>query len=263
MPANHDFSPILPGGSLMLAWQVKGRNVLIIGGGNVAAGRIIKVLEANAIVTLVSPRRGLTPEVAHRVNSGQITHYKDREFDESDLDGVDMCLTAIDSSEASTKIWKLCKARRIPVNVADVPSECDFYFGSEHRDGPLQIMISTNGAAPKLANLIRRSIAENLPKNAGEGCLNVGKLRRKLRSVAPGTAEGPQRMKWYGLWFTGLMTRMIDICQKYSLDELILLDDEDMDRLLFHYRDGAVPPYWKIHNKGVPYEFDGSFGWHC
>ena len=189
----------------MLAWQIKGKNVLIVGGGNVAAGRIVNVLEADALVTLVCPRKGLLTEVAHRVNTGQISHYKDKEFDPSDLDGVDMCLTAIDSPEASSRIWKLCKEKRIPVNVADVPPECDFYFGSQHRDGPLQIMISTNGSAPKLANLIRLHIAESLPENVGRGCLNVGKLRRKLRSIAPGPSEGPKRMKWYvrGVW--GLM----------------------------------------------------------
>lgn len=181
----------------MLAWQVKGKNVLIVGGGNVAAGRIVNVLAADAVVTLVCPRKGLLPEVAYRVNRGQIAHYKDKEFDESDLDGIDMCLTAIDSPEASTRIWKLCKQLRIPVNVADVPSECDFYFGSQHRDGPLQIMISTNGSAPKLANLIRLRIAECLPSNAGRGCQNVGKLRRKLRTIAPGATEGPKRMRWY------------------------------------------------------------------
>ena len=108
-----------------------------------------------------------------------------------------MCLTAIDSPDASTQIWKLCKEKKIPVNVADVPSECDFYFGSQHRDGPLQIMISTNGSAPKLANLIRLRVAGSLPANAGQGCVNVGKLRRKLRAIALGSAEGPKRMKWY------------------------------------------------------------------
>jgi precorrin-2 dehydrogenase / sirohydrochlorin ferrochelatase len=181
----------------MLAWQVKGKNVLIVGGGNVAAGRIVNVLEADANITLVAPRKGLIPEVAYRVDNGQIMTYKDKEFDESDLEGVDMCLTAIDSPEASSHIWKLCKGKKVPVNVADVPPECDFYFGSQHRDGPLQVMISTNGAAPKLANLIRLHIAESLPKNTGRGCQNVGRLRRKLRAIAPGPTEGPKRMKWY------------------------------------------------------------------
>jgi precorrin-2 dehydrogenase/sirohydrochlorin ferrochelatase len=195
--STNNFPAIRHGGSLMLAWQVRGKNVLIVGGGNVAAGRIVNVLDADAIVTLVSPRKGLLPEVAHRVDYGEITHYKDKEFENSDLDGMDMCLTAIDSPEVSTQIWKLCKARKIPVNVADVPQECDFYFGSQHRDGPLQVMISTNGSAPKLSNLLRLRIAESLPVNVGRGCQNVGILRKKLRRIAPGTADGSKRMKWY------------------------------------------------------------------
>lgn len=196
-PGGDDFQGIRCGGSLIVAWQVRDKNVLVVGGGNVAAGRIVNVLDADAIVTLVCPRKGMNPEVAYRVETGQVAHYRDKEFDDSDLDGTDMCLTAVDSPEVSTRIWKLCKERKIPVNVADVPSECDFYFGSQHRDGPLQIMISTNGTAPKLANLIRLRIAECLPSNAGRACLNVGKLRRKLRGIAPGTAEGSKRMRWY------------------------------------------------------------------
>ena len=57
-------------------------------------------------------------------------------------------------------------------------------------------MISGNGSATKLANLIRLHIAEGLHENAGQTCQNVGKLRGKLRGIAPGPAEGPKRMKW-------------------------------------------------------------------
>ena len=190
------YPPIRRGGSLMLAWQVKGKSVLVIGGGHVAAGRIVNALEADANVTVLTPRKGLLPEIAHRIDTGQITTYKDKEFEEADLNGVDLCFAAIDSPDVSSRIWRACKERRIPVNVADVPGECDFYFGSQHRDGPLQIMISTNGTAPKLANLIRVYIARCLPRNAGSGCSNVGRLRRKLRAISPGHTEVSKRMKW-------------------------------------------------------------------
>jgi len=109
---------------------------------------------------------------------------------------MDMVLAAVDDPEASTQIYKLCKQQRIPVNVADVPPECDFYFGSVHRDGPLQIMISTNGNGPKLANIIRRQIAATLPSNVGEAIKKVGTLRRKLRKLAPSQDESPKRMQW-------------------------------------------------------------------
>ena len=161
----------------------------------VAAGRILNVLNADAKVTVVSPRQGLNHEVAYRIEKGQVD-YVDRKFEPSDLDNVDMVLTAIDDPEASSQIWKLCKERKIAANIADVPPECDFYFGSVHRDGPLQIMVSTNGKGPRLANIVRRSIAENLPDNVGEAISKIGKLRQMLRKVAPNPEEGPKRMAW-------------------------------------------------------------------
>jgi precorrin-2 dehydrogenase / sirohydrochlorin ferrochelatase len=107
-----------------------------------------------------------------------------------------MVLVAIDDVPASTAFWKLCKRLRIAANIADVPPECDFYFGSVHRDGPLQIMVSTNGNGPKLANIIRRGIASSLPANVGDAIVKVGQLRKRLRKVAPNIAEGPKRMQW-------------------------------------------------------------------
>ena len=161
----------------------------------VAAGRILNVLNADAKVTVVSPRERLNPEVAFRIEKGQVD-YVDRKFEASDLDNVDMVLTAVDDPEASSQIWKLCKERKIAANIADVPPECDFYFGSVHRDGPLQIMVSTNGNGPRLANIVRRSIAANLPANVGDAISKVGKLRQMLRKVAPKPKEGPKRMAW-------------------------------------------------------------------
>ncbi len=111
-----------------------------------------------------------------------------------------MVFTAVDDPEASTQIYKLCQERHIPANIADVPPECDFYFGSVHRDGPLQIMISTNGNGPKLASIVRKQIAKSLPKNIGMAITKVGELRRKLRVVAPNQEEGPKRMRWYDLF---------------------------------------------------------------
>ena len=161
----------------------------------VAAGRILSVLNADASVTVVSPRSGLNAEVAYRVEQKQV-HFVDRKFEPSDLDGVDMVLTAVDDPSASSQIYHLCKERNIPANIADVPPECDFYFGSVHRDGPLQIMISTNGNGPKVASIVRKQIAASLPSNIGAAVTKVGALRKKLRRVAPMTEEGPKRMQW-------------------------------------------------------------------
>ncbi|KAI6316747.1 hypothetical protein MCOR34_004245 [Pyricularia oryzae] len=236
MAAPSEFPEIQGGGSLMLAWQIRGKKALIVGGGEVAAGRIYHLLNADAAVTCVSPSAGLHPEVAHRIAHGQVTHV-DRVFVPTDLDdpAISMVLVAIDDPVASSEIWKLCKARRIPANIADVPPECDFYFGSIHRDGPLQIMVSTNGKGPRLANQIRRHIAESLPPNAGAAVEKVGALRARLRQIAPDAEEGPKRMRW-----------MIMVSDALTFEQLCALTDEDMENILGYYMAEGVPTFKEI-----------------
>ena len=202
-------------------------------------------------MTVVSPRDGLNPEVAYRVEKGQVD-YHDRKFEPSDLDNVDMVLTAVDDPDASTDIWKLCKEKKVAANIADVPPECDFYFGSVHRDGPLQIMVSTNGNGPKLASIVRKQIAKNLPNNIGAAIQKVGTLRKKLRKVAPDVEEGPKRMGW-----------MSKVCEQWSLEDLVEMEEKDMERLLCFYKPNTVPTFEEIRHGDLAegFAFDGSFGW--
>ncbi|PVI01913.1 siroheme synthase [Periconia macrospinosa] len=242
-----NYPEIQGGGSLILAWQVRNKKVLVVGGGEVAAGRIVNVLNADAKVTVVCPHSGLNDEVFFRVANKQVEHV-DRKFQPSDLDGVDMVLTAVDDPEASSQIYKLCHEKRIPANIADVPPECDFYFGSVHRDGPLQIMVSTNGNGPKLANIVRRQIADTLPHNIGLAVQRVGMLRKKLRKVAPNIAEGPKRMQW-----------MSKVCEQWTLDELCDMTEEDMEMLLEYYSPGLVPSFETVRLQEPDGAYDGPF----
>lgn len=235
----------------------------------VAAGRILNVLNADAKVTVVSPRSGLNPEVAYRIEQGQVEYF-DRKFEPSDLDGADMVMTAVDDPIASSEIWKLCKERKIAANIADVPPECDFYFGSVHRDGPLQIMVSTNGKGPRLANIVRRKIAETLPKNTGQAIIKVGKLRQMLRGVAPDISEGPKRMAWYVGFdlcrrYVLIECRMIKVSDSYSLEDLCDMKEEEMAQLLGFYGPDEVPTLKRLRGEEdleafEPPGFDGSFG---
>ena len=63
----------LAGGSLLLAWQLKDKNVLIVGGGDVASGRIESVLVADAHITLISPSNVLHPLTNQRKAKGVFT----------------------------------------------------------------------------------------------------------------------------------------------------------------------------------------------
>ena len=227
----------------------------------------MNVLNADAKVTVVSPREGLNDEVAYRIKQGQVDYF-DRKFKPSDLDGADMVLTAIDDPAASSDIWKLCKERKVAANIADVPPECDFYFGSVHRDGPLQVMVSTNGNGPKLASMIRKQIAASLPENIGTAIQRVGLLRRKLRRTAPDTEEGPKRMQWYvdpskASFEAYDLARMSRVCESWSLEDLTHMSEQEMEQLLGYYGSDQVPTLQLIRGDSnlEPFQFDGSFGW--
>lgn len=215
----------MPNTSLLLAWQLKGKRVLILGGGDVGSGRLESVLAAEAAVTLVGPRAGLHPRTVNLLKQDpDRILYHDRDFSGvQDLEGVDMVLTAIDDPNTSRYICNLARERRIPVNVADIPPLCDFYFGSQIQRGNLQILISTNGQSPKLANIIKKRIESNLPESTPKAIENVGMLRARLRERAPGIGGdvGKRRMRW-----------MTDVCTKWSLDDLALLDDRGIERML-------------------------------
>jgi len=197
---------------------------LVVGGGHVATSRIQHVLAAGAKLTVVSPAQGLNEETKSLIDDDHNNIvFHDRAFLSTDLDNMDMVLTAIDDVELSRRIGSSCRDRRIPVNVADDPSYCDFYFGSQIRQGPLQIMVSTNGKSPKLANILRKRIEESIPKGAGEAIEKVGALREKLKERAPGVGGdvSKRRMKW-----------VVDLCTSWELDDLAGLDDGQIERLL-------------------------------
>ncbi|KAF8077851.1 siroheme synthase [Lyophyllum atratum] len=204
------------GGSLLIAWQLKDKHVLIVGGGEVASQRIESILATDAHIAVLSPHNGLNPRTKRFIDAhpDRIT-YHDRLFaGVEELEGMDMVLTALDDVDLSRDICNMCRKARIPVNAADIPDSCDFYFGSQIRDGPLQIMISTNGNGPKMANLVKKK----LQKRAF-----WWELRAQLKVRAPGVGGliGKRRMKW-----------MTNVCNVWEMKSLQLLDDAMMQKLL-------------------------------
>ena len=156
------------------------------------------------------------------------------------------------AASASRTVARLCRARAIPVNVADVPAECDFYFGSVLRDGPLQVVVSTNGEGPRMAALVRRWIARNLPRGVGVATARVGLLRRRVRIVAPAAEDSGRRMRWVS-----------GLCDRWSLEDLADMSEEDMLRLLEYFKKDEVPTLQQVRwgKDGEQPPFDGSFGW--
>lgn len=125
--------------------------VLVAGGGKVGLRKARGLVEAGALVTVVSPRHETElEELGVRILS--------RGFEDSDLNGMTLVLAATDNRAVNRHIADLCKQRGIPVNVADAPEECDFLVPARVRQGDLQIAISTSGTSPSLAKDLRQKL---------------------------------------------------------------------------------------------------------
>jgi precorrin-2 dehydrogenase/sirohydrochlorin ferrochelatase len=56
---------------------------------------------------------------------------------------------------------------------------------------------------------------------------------------------------------------MSKVCETWSLEDLVAIDEEEMEALLGYYESGVVPSFKTVHHALDPNEpaFDGSFGW--
>ncbi|OCF35654.1 precorrin-2 dehydrogenase/sirohydrochlorin ferrochelatase [Kwoniella heveanensis BCC8398] len=226
---SEDYPPIVQGASLLLALRLANRPILLIGGGLVASQRLYFLLESSAHITLISPAP-LHPSIQHRIDdpstSSQITWlnrpYKGRE-DEVKVKGFDLVMTAIDDNDLSKEVCDLCREEKVMVNVADIPPQCDFYFGAQLRKGPLQILISTGGMGPRAGAMIRDIVLEALPDNIEEAVEGVGLLRSDLRKRAPGVGGqlGQERMDW-----------MKGVCDKWGLAKMERFRDESVRKTI-------------------------------
>lgn len=210
--------------------------MLIVGGGEVASQRIESILGADANIILLAPFSGLSRRTKDFLSKypSRITH-RDREYSgPSEINDMGMVLTALDDVDVSRDIVSQCRTAKIPVNAADIPPSCDFYFGSQIRDGPLQIMISTNGNGPRLAALVKGRVQAALSGKEGAAIEKVGQLRTLLKQRAPGVGGdlGRRRMKW-----------MTKLCNEWDMDDFTQLDEAMMNKLLDDgWENDIVPP---------------------
>ena len=78
-------------------------------------------------------------------------------------------------------------AAKVPVNVVDKPSYCDFRFGTIVNRSPVVIGISTDGAAPILGQAIRRRIETLLPPALSQWAALAARVRGAvMERLAPG-----------------------------------------------------------------------------
>lgn len=142
-------------GYLPLFLDVTGRSCVVIGGGAVAERKIRGLEDAGAMITVISP--AATPAIARLAELGRVRHVC-RRYRDGDLYGATLALVATGDEAANRLAAEEAARLGIPVNVADAPELCSFIAPSVVKRGDLQIAISTGGASPATARMLRNRI---------------------------------------------------------------------------------------------------------
>ncbi len=162
--------------------KLQGRQVLVVGAGNVALEKIGSLLKAGAQV------RALAPEARDEVRTlaeNATIEWIQRPFRPSDLDGFALVIAATDVPEVNAAVYREAGLRGVLCNSVDDIPNCDFFFGSVVRRGDLQIAISTAGESPAYAQRLRKEIDARLATDAGEWLSGIGNLRRQILATLP------------------------------------------------------------------------------
>ena len=138
---------------------VRGRKVVVVGAGRIAARKIEPLLDLGAVVVVIAPAIG--EGVRAWAEAGRCT-VAEREFAPGDLDGAWLALTATDVPEVNAAVFEAGEAARVWVNSADDPANCAFTMMSVVRRSDLVVAVSTGGRSPALAAYLRRHLNEEL-----------------------------------------------------------------------------------------------------
>ena len=143
-----------------IALDLTGRPCLVVGGGAIALRKVSALVEAGARVMVVSP--WLTPALLRLAAEAPLS-WRPREYVAGDAAGFVLVMVATDDRAANAAVAAECRERGIWVNCADDPDRCDFILPSVFRRGAVTVAVSTGGASPTMARLVREELDALLP----------------------------------------------------------------------------------------------------
>jgi siroheme synthase-like protein len=187
---------------------VRGRRVVVVGGGRIAARKIEPLLAAGAEVTVVAPH--IDDEVRGWADHGRCSVVV-RVFESSDLDGAWLAFTATDDPSVNRAVFAAAEERRIWVNSADDPDNCSFTLMSVVRRSDLVLAIGTGGRSPALASYLRRTLGEEIGPEYATLLDLLSDAREAMRAAGRSTEDAD--------WQQAFRSGIVELVRAGQIDE--------------------------------------------
>ena len=125
--------------------DMRGKNVLVIGGGKIAEGRIKILTDFGAEITVISPK--VTEYIKSAASKNNI-HLVKRKYKKGDISKYTpfLVIAATDERQANHRAMTEAKKLNINISVADCKEECSCYFPAiADSDDYIAGLVSKNG----------------------------------------------------------------------------------------------------------------------
>jgi siroheme synthase-like protein len=176
---------------------VEGRRCLVVGGGSVAARKVLGLRACGADVHVVAP------QVSAEVRAIDGVTWEERSYRPGELAGYRLAVAATDDRAVNRAVYEDGEAAGVWVNSADDPQSCSFTLPSVVRRGPIMVAVSTGGHSPALASWLRARFEAELGPEY-EVLLDLLATEREAARAAGKSTEGLD-------WQRALDSDMLDL----------------------------------------------------
>lgn len=185
--------------------NLRDKSCLVVGGGDVAERKVLGLLQCEASVQVIAKR--VTPLIRSLAEEGRV-RYSERVFEDQDLVGVFLVITATNDRILNRRVSRLASERGILVNAVDQPEDCSFIVPSVIRRGDLLIALSTSGKSPALARKLREDIEGLFGTEYGAFLDMMGIIRKRV--LAMGLSQEENGKIFGALVRSGILTAIRD-----------------------------------------------------
>lgn len=164
--------------------NLQGRLCLLVGGGTVAARKAAGLRAAGAAILLVSP--DAAPALEALAQAGEI-EWRREVYGTAHLDGVFLVMACTDDRAVNAAVTREASERNLLVLCADDPDAGRFVSPATVRRGDLLLTVSTGGAGPTLAAVLRERLEAEFGPEWAEMAQIIGAMRETVKTN-PGEA---------------------------------------------------------------------------
>lgn len=161
--------------------DIEQKKWLLVGGGRVAAGKFSRLIAFTEKITVIAP--DISSEIRENAPSGVL--FLERDFEEADLGRADIVVAATGDRQLNAWIASACRSRGIMVNAVDDPDNCDFIFPAIIKRGRLTVSVSTDGASPVYAAVLKKEISDLVPEDIDLILEKMAALRKTVPERFP------------------------------------------------------------------------------